>query len=530
MDPITLTVPLLFGLFIAAIGLPPLLGYLGAGFALFALGTDQVQLIEQLADLGVLLLLFAIGLKLDLRSLTKTEVWAGASGHMALTILVSTAFIKLLAVLGVGLLNELSFNTTLLLSFALSFSSTVFAIKALEDTGDSQSLYGRTAIGILIMQDLFAVLYLTISKGVMPSPWALLLFALIPLKPVFTRMMDRSGHAELLVLFGLFMALVPGAALFNAVGLKPDLGALLIGILLAGHHKSSELSKSLFLFKELFLIAFFLSIGLKGIPTLSEIYTAFALLLLIPIKFALFIGLLMMARFRLRSALMSSLTLANFSEFGLIVMAAAMASGGLDDSWLRVMALLVTLSFLIAAPLSKSANWLYQLLQPRLSKLERFPLHEDDRPIDIGQPKILIFGMGRIGTATYDNLKEQYGDVVLGVDHIKDVSEAHNAKGRHTIVGDGTDSDFWEKLVASDSVELIVLAMPYHLGNLGTAELIAQSQYQGKVAAIVHYHDEEETLLATGVHKVYNIYHAAGTGLAESIVENIPELQPKPSL
>ncbi|QIZ78050.1 cation:proton antiporter family protein [Ferrimonas lipolytica] len=522
MEPITLALPLLFGLLVATVGLPPLLGYLGAGFALFAVGTNQAELITQFADLGVLLLLFAIGLKLDLRSLLKTEIWAGASGHLLITIGLFTALIKLMAFAGIGLLPQLDLSQAILVSFALSFSSTVFVIKSLEQSGDTESLYGRTAIGILIMQDLFAVLYLTFSKGVLPSPWALSLLLLIPVRPLLTKVMDRCGHGEMLVLFGLVMTLVPGAALFEAVGLKPDLGALIMGILLAGHSKSSELAKSLFLFKELFLVAFFLSIGLQGFPTIDELYTALALLLLLPLKLGLFVALLLRARFRLRSAMMTSFSLTNFSEFGLIVMTAALATGALTDSWLRIIALMVSLSFLVSAPLVKYAQPLYHWLQLRLTNVERTPLHPEDQPIDLGTPKIIIFGMGRIGSAAYDAFKEQYGDVVLGVDHKSSIIDRHTNDGRKAILGDGTDTDFWDKLLPVDSVHLIVLAMPSHHGNLSTAELISQSHYKGKISAVVRYHDEQDALLEMGVHNVYNIYHAAGTGLADSIIETLP--------
>ncbi|WP_035386873.1 cation:proton antiporter family protein [Ferrimonas senticii] len=522
MDPLTITIPLLAALLISAIGLPPLIGYLIAGFILFAIGIDQLQLLQQSADLGVMLLLFAIGLKLDLRSLLKVEVWGVASGHMALTIMAMMALFKLLALSGIGMVGELATEQALVMCFALSFSSTVFAIKVLEQSGDTQSLYGRTAIGILIMQDLFAVLYLTASKGALPSPWALALLALIAARPLFVWLLDRCGHGEMLLLFGLTMTLMPGAALFELVGLKPDLGALAMGMLLAGSSKSSELAKSLFLFKELLLVAFFLSIGLKGIPTWAEVETAIALMLVLPLKFALFAGLLLLARFRLRSAVMSAMSLANFSEFGLIVMAAAIASGSLDDSWLRIIALSVTLSFVLAAPLIRLAHPIYQLLHRLLPNLERQRLHQEDQPIEIGHPKILIFGMGRIGSGAYDGLKEQYGDVVLGIDHKADIVERHHQEGRNAIIGDGTDSDFWAKLVPSDSIELIVLAMPSHQGNLSTAELIAESRYQGKVSAIVRYEDETTALMETGVHNVYNIYQAAGTGLADNIIETLP--------
>ncbi|TKB45995.1 potassium transporter Kef [Ferrimonas sediminicola] len=531
MDPLLLLTPLLLALVAVRIGLPPLIGYLTAGFALFGAGIDALDFLNPVADLGVLLLLFAIGLKLDLNSLTKREVWGTATTHMLIIVFVCSLLIKALALLGLGLFDQLSNPQILTLGFALSFSSTVFAIKTLEESGDLQSLYGRTAIGILIMQDIFAVVYLTISKGVWPSPWALVLLALPLARPLLFRIMKSSGHGEMLVLFGLVMALVPGAALFDAVGLKPDLGALLMGILLAGHAKSSELSKSLFLFKELFLVAFFLTIGQQGIPSLEEITTALALLTLLPLKLLLFVGLLLLFRLRLRTSFMSALTLGNFSEFGLIVMTAAIATGGLEATWLRVIALMVAFSFLIAAPLGRLSQGIYQWLLPRLSHWQRHPLHPEDQPIHIGQPKILIFGMGRIGSAAYDSLDMAHQGQVMGIDHKQEIIERHKSEGRRAVLGDGTDSDFWDKLVPSSSIDLIVLAMPSHQGNLHTAELLFNSDYKGKVTAIVRYPDEEEALIDMGVHSVYNIYQAAGTGLADQILETLPaSLKSNPSL
>ena len=94
-----------------------------------------------------------------------------------------------------------------LLAFALSFSSTVFAVKVLEERAQIKSHFGRVAIGILVIQDLAAVIFLAASAGKTPSVWALALLALIPLRHVLYRLLDRSGHGELLVLFGLVLAL-----------------------------------------------------------------------------------------------------------------------------------------------------------------------------------------------------------------------------------------------------------------------------------------------------------------------------------
>ena len=120
-----------------------------------------------------------------------------------------------------------SMQTIALLAFALSFSSTVFVVKVLEG-GANHALYGRVAIGILVMQDIIAVIFLTATGGHPPSPWALALVGLWPLTRVLRRIWTRLGHGEMQSLFGIVMALVPGYALFSSVGLKGDLGALIV--------------------------------------------------------------------------------------------------------------------------------------------------------------------------------------------------------------------------------------------------------------------------------------------------------------
>ena len=128
-----------------------------------------------------------------------------------------------------------------------------------------QAMHGRVAIGILIIQDIIAVVFITISTGKVPSLWALALFALILLRPLLFMIMDRCGHGELIPLFGLVAALVLGAEAFDQVGLKADLGALILGVLLARHGRAGEISDSLLSFKDLFLVGFFLTDRFVGI-------------------------------------------------------------------------------------------------------------------------------------------------------------------------------------------------------------------------------------------------------------------------
>lgn len=543
MEPAILIITLICGMLVSRIGLPPLIGYLVAGFVLFTLGIEKesLPLLQILADLGVTLLLFAIGLKLDIRSLFKAEVWAGSSIHLLLSMVLFIPILKILGFIGLSQLNGLSIAQISLIAFALSFSSTVFAIKVLEDKGDVQSLYGRVAVGILIMQDIFAVLFLTISKGDIPSVWALALLLLPLTKPLIYKAFDRVGHGELLVLFGLVMALVVGAGLFESVGLKPDLGALVIGILLSGHKKASELAKSLFYFKELFLVAFFLTIGLNGLPTLSDVTLAALLVLLVPLKILLFVYLLTRFKLRSRTSMLASFNLGNFSEFGLIVAAVATSKDWLPPQWLIIIAVALSFSFLLAAPLNATVGRIYQRFQQRLVRLEKHPLHPEDRQIAIGNPRFLILGMGRIGSGAYDELRARFEGEILGIEHKQELVDLHRLNGRNVVQGDASDTDFWEKLDRAPSLELVLLAMPHHAGNLFAVEQLKKLNYQGKLSAIVQYSEDAASLKSLGVHSVYNLYEAAGAGFVDHVihellpvteVENVEakDLEAKPAL
>ena len=274
VDPLWVAFAFAFGFAVRQVGLPPLIGYLLAGFALNAVGVEGGDLLDRLKDVGVTLLLFTIGLKLRVGSLLRPEVWAGASVHLTLSVLAFAAVIAGLSAAGFSLFAGLDLWRSLLLAFAMSFSSTVFAVKVLEEKGETGALYGRTAIGMLIVQDVFAVLFLAFSAGVAPSPWALALFGLIPLRPLLHAILDRVGHGELLTLLGALIGLMLGHELFEYYGVKGDLGALLVGMLLAPHPKGAELAKALLGLKDLFLVAFFLSIGISGSPGLETLGVA----------------------------------------------------------------------------------------------------------------------------------------------------------------------------------------------------------------------------------------------------------------
>ena len=529
MDPLWISAAFIFGFAVRQVGLPPLVGFLMAGFALNAMGVAGGPMLDAVADMGVLLLLFCVGLKLRLKSLLQPEVWAGASLHMVITVVLFGMGLYGLSIVGLSLFSPLDFKTALLVAFALSFSSTVFAVKVLEERGEMTSFHGRVAIGILIIQDLLAVIFLTASTGKLPMLWALLLVpGFLLARPVLVHLMDRSGHGELMIVCGFLMALVFGAGLFELAGLKADLGALFLGVILAPHAKSSELAKHLLGFKEFFLVAFFLKIGLSGTPTLETFGVALLLLTVMPIKVALFFVLLTRFKLRARTAVLTSLSLANYSEFGLIVEAIAMDYGWIGPEWLMITAVSLSMTFILAAPLNTHADRIYQRFSEALKRFETRTRHPTDAPIDPGGAEIAILGMGRLGSCAYDAMVERYGDVVIGVDFDHETVQRHQNTGRNVVFGDPTDPDFWARARPTGKMRLAMLAMPNQVANLAAAQQIRSKLYTGIIAATALFDDEIPALEQAGVDAAFNFYNEAGLGFADHANELLEKRLLKP--
>jgi len=519
IEPLIIAVAFILGLGSYLIHLPPLIGFLIAGFILHAMGYESSSVIEQLANLGVTLLLFTIGLKLKLSDLAKREIWGNATIHMLVTVIIYSLILYGLKTLQVPLITDLQTQGIVLVAFALSFSSTVFAVKILEDKGQMQAIYGRIAIGVLIMQDIFAVIFMTITSGKEPSLFALSLIFLPLLRPLLYKALEKCGHGELLALFGFFVALVLGAGLFSLLGLKADLGALIMGILLAPHAKSSELAKTLFYFKEIFLVLFFLSIGLSALPDWNSLLIAGLFLLLLPLKSIFYFYLYSRSNFRSRTSAFTALSLSNYSEFGLIVIALGVSSGMLDQQWLAVVAIALSMSFIFASPLNQQSIAIYKKFHDFFERQESEKLHNDDQLIHIGDAQVIIFGMGRIGSGAYDQMTQHFPDKIIGIDNNRDHVEQQLALGHHVIRGDATDSDFWQKVRHNHGIILVLLAMPSHNGNLYAAQQLFSQGYEGKIAAIATFPDQEKELKALGVHEVYNFYLEAGKGFADHLCE-----------
>ncbi|WP_166839807.1 cation:proton antiporter family protein [Rheinheimera pleomorphica] len=497
------------GLVVRAIGLPPLVGYLLAGFVISATAADLdlpaegPSIIHHVAHLGVLLLLFTVGLKLNVRSLGKPEVLGGSTLHFALSIILT-----LPAVL---FIFDVSWYQALMLAVALAFSSTVLAAKVLEGKREIRAFHGRVAIGILIVQDLLALLVMSLANGTTPSPWALAVFALPLLRPLLYKLLDASGHEDLLILFGLLLALVIGGKGFEMVGLSSELGALVFGAILAKHPRAGELSKSLWSIKEFFLVGFFLQIGIDGLPDANAWLFAGVMSLLLPLKAILFFLLLIMFKLRARSAFLASISLTNYSEFGLIVASVVL------PEWLIPLALTVALSFVISAPLNRMAHPLYDKLCNRLLKFERNIHHPDEQPVSLGDADVLIMGMGRTGTAAYNYLTSSRNIIAMDSDPAK-VAE-HQKKGINIFYADAEDQVFWQGLNFGQ-VEAVILSMNDVEAKMIAAKKLRDAGFSGFIVSHSMHDDEARDIIAAGADQTYLTMSEAGVGIAEHVKQH----------
>ncbi|MGZ8216345.1 cation:proton antiporter domain-containing protein [Methylomagnum sp.] len=499
------------GLVASRLWLPPLVGYLVAGYGLYLLGIRSAEPLSQFADVGILLLLFTVGLKLNLRGLLKREVLGVGGLHLLVVAGVSAL---------VFFIQDRRVTGGLVLGVSLAFSSTVLAVKVLEDSRELGTFHGRTVMGILILQDIVAVGLLAVTGGQTPSPWALGFLALPLLRPVALRLFEASQGDELRLLLGITLAFA-GGELADAVGVAKDLGALLMGVLLAGHPDASDLGKKLWGLKEALLVAFFLQIGLAGVPTPDEMLEAAGLLALLPLQGLLFFVLLLVVGLRARTAFVASLALMTYSEFALIASTVVIEAGLLPAGWRPVLGFAVAVSLALAAPLNRWSHRLFSLLEPMLARYERSTMHPDRLPTSIGAAEWLVVGLGRTGIAAYLALEGRRLRT-LGLDADPTRVRRLRGDGMRVLYGDGEDPELWENL-ALQRIKGVILALPdFQARELATSRLRGGG-FKGVIGTTAFHAHEDALLYRAGADIVFHPLTEAGEMLAERMLDIRPD-------
>lgn len=497
--------------------------------------------IELMAELGIAVLLFLVGLKLDLKLVRTLGVVALATG---LGQVLFTSLFGFLIALALGM----SVIVSLYVAVALTFSSTIIIVKLLSDKREVDSLHGRIAIGFLIVQDLVVVLAMMVLSsfgigatdgdgssalarvgGILVNGAAMLLLVLLFIRYLATPLVGRIAHSqELMVTFAIAWAALLAAA-GHYLGFSKELGGLLAGISLASTPYREAIVARLGSLRDFLLLFFFIALGTQLDLSLlgAQIGPAmmFSVFVLIgnPLIVMVIMGVL---GYRKRTGFLAGLTVAQISEFSLIFMAMGMTLGHVDAEALGLVTLVGLITIAMSVYMITWSHVLYRWLEPVLGIFERdHPRREAsvaDQEVDVRGYDVVVFGLGRYGMAISRFLEDQ-GYRVLGVDFNPEVVRQFRDWGKQALYGDAADQEFMATLPLQ-GVRWVVCALPQH--DLGVTHEdprllilngLRDRQFQGRVALATHYSQDIEGLRAKGADLVL----APFTDAAELAVEKL---------
>ncbi len=188
----------------------------------------------------------------------------------------------------------------------------------------------------------------------------------------------------------------------------------------------------------------------------------------------------------------------------------AAAANWLDPDWSAALSIAVAVSFVVAAPISGATHNIYRKYRDKLLTFQSATLVDSFEPTD--NVKIVILGMGRVGTGAYEALAPRWGRQVLGVEAIESRVKHHVAEQRRVVLADASNPDFWFRLKFGE-IQMIMLALTNHSENMLVADLLSTMGFKGELAAVVRHEDHAEEMHAKGI-SAFNLYAQAGTGFA----------------
>lgn len=459
--------------------------------------------LEVLASFGVTLLLFIVGLKLDMeliRSYGKVAFIAGL-GQIAFTTIAG-------GLLGLSLGIPLA--QSLFIAFALTFSSTIIIIKVLSDKFEIDSLYGRIALGVLIVQDIVVVIAIIVLSSLSMQTdmqqslsgqlfWLLVkgagflgVIALITRYALEDIVDHLAKSRELLILFAIAWAALLAMA-GDLLGFGKEIGGFLAGLSLGSTFYRDAIASRLETLRNLLLLFFFLNLGASlqlaemqsGWPAVL-VFSLFVLLIK-PLIVMLMMGRL---RFRARTGFLTGITMGQVSEFSLILASLGVTLGYIDMHYASLITFVGVVTITLSTYMMKYDNVLYEWLAPHQKIFERETNRlEDAAPINLNQTiDTIVYGFGRHGEYVAKVLEDN-GMHVLGIDFDPYRVKHCRQRKRQVRYGDAEDSEFVKSLPL-DKVKLVVSTFPHIEANRTLVSSLREAGYQGKIAlSVFHEHD-----------------------------------------
>ncbi|MBN1151149.1 cation:proton antiporter [candidate division WOR-3 bacterium] len=501
---------------------------------------ESHEQIELLSQMGVALLLFIVGLKLDLKLIKTIGPVALATG-LGQIVFTSVFGLIILLVLGLDLVSSAY------AAVALTFSSTIIIVKLLSDKKEIDSLHGQIAIGFLIVQDIAAIIALValttlrIPAGKEISFWesaffvfakGMVFFLIVGLLmryvlPWLTKKLAQS--MELLTLFAIAWAVVLGAA-GEYLGFSKEVGAFLAGFSLASTEFRDSIGARLTTLRDFLLLFFFIELGARLDVTLIGSGLALSILLSIfvlignPVIVMVIMGLM---GYRRRTGFLSGLAVAQISEFSLIVISMGYAIGHISKETVGVVTFVGVVTIFFSTYMILYSNQLYKILSRPLKLFERKNPHRESA-IDFKEEdktfQVILVGLGNYGSGIAEELLHREM-ALLGVDFDPESLQKWRSKNIPVIYGDITDPEIHEQLPL-DRTKWVVSSIRDRNLNSVLINLLKEKKFMGKVAVTASNKQDAEEYEKSGAHLVFRTFSDAAEQAADSLTYAM-ELLPK---
>lgn len=463
----------------------------------------SAEQIDVLAEIGIAVLLFLVGLKLDVKIVRSLGVVAVATGLGQVGFTAGVGFFICLAL-------GLDWVTSAYVAVALTFSSTIIIVKLLSDKREVDSLHGRIALGFLIVQDIVVVVAMVALSaygvgadkgesglgvtGVLLSGVVMVGLVWLFIRYVAERLMRRVSHSpELMLTFALAWAVL-FAAVADFLGLGKEIGGLLAGVSLASTSFREAVASRLSSLRDFLLLFFFIGLGSRlDLDLLGDMVPeALALSVFVLVGNPLIVLLIMGGMgYRKRTGFLAGLTVAQISEFSLIFMAMGLTLGHVLPTSVGLVTLVGLITITLSTYMIIYSQTLYRWFEPFIGFAERKEPYREtgadreevaDRPYDV-----LLFGLGRYGFELGKILTDR-GARVLGVDFDPRVVERWRSRGHEGTYGDAGDPEFPASLPLSHVRWVVIATTPLNPGlthsdnRLVLMESLRQAGYEGPIA------------------------------------------------
>lgn len=491
---------------------------------------DDAEPLELFAEMGIAILLFLVGLRLDLHLVRTTGRVAVVTG-LGQVVFTSAVGFGLAFVLGMDAV------TALYVAVALTFSSTIIIVKLLSDKRELDELHGRIALGFLIVQDIVVVLVMIVLASVsgtggrslpieillvLAQGAALVVSLGLAMRYVLPRVLALvAASSELLIVFAVAWA-VSLATLGDWLGFSTEVGAFLAGFALASTPYREAVGSSLTGLRDFLLLFFFIELGSQlDFSEVGEQVGAAVVLSLFVLIGNPFIVLVLMGLmgYTKRVSFLSGLAVAQISEFSLILIALGFTLGHVESEAVGLVTLVGMVTIGVSTYLILYSHPIYERLSPWLGVFERatpMPVPTPTRePVDV-----IVYGYGRFGRLVVHRLAE-LGHRILVVDWDPQARPPDELTDLVTVVfGDADDQEFPASLPL-DSTKWAICTIP----RVDTSRVLADSlrrwSFAGRVAVTAH-NESDGALLATDlqagrVDLVLNPFDAAAHDVASLI-------------